>query len=165
MTHTQNKTPPNVAVSRGYDACYKAYDGLYQLIKSMRLDWNTIWVSIDHMDLCQTHCKQVPDFSRPPGSDHWPSGQYGLCFGYCFSGQLPLCSHNGEVISIIYKVPRVCQHLGCVFHQKRNRKGVFFSSKCNRKGVFLSRRCITRRQFSNIFGAMRHFSVILSIKG
>ena len=26
-----------------------------------------------------------------------PSGQYGLCFGYCFSGPLPLRSHNGEV--------------------------------------------------------------------
>ncbi len=26
-----------------------------------------------------------------------PSGQYGLCFGYCFTGPLPLCSHNGEV--------------------------------------------------------------------
>ncbi len=68
-------------------------------------------------------------------------------------------------VLLIYKVPRVCQHLGCVFHQKRNRKGMFFSSKCNRKGVFLSRKCITRRQFSKIFGAARHFSVIFSIKG
>ncbi len=28
-----------------------------------------IWVSIDPVDLCQTHCKQVPDFSCPAGSD------------------------------------------------------------------------------------------------
>ena len=43
-----------VAVSRGYDTCFwaKACDGLYQLIH-----------------LCQTHCKQVPDFSRPSRSD------------------------------------------------------------------------------------------------
>ncbi len=26
-----------------------------------------------------------------------PSGQYGLCFGYCFSGPLTLCSHHGQV--------------------------------------------------------------------
>ncbi len=31
--------------------------------------WNTIRVSIINMGLCQTHCTQVPDFSRPPGSD------------------------------------------------------------------------------------------------
>ncbi len=61
----------NVAVSRGYDTCFmvKACDGLYQLIKSMGLDWNTICVSVDRVDLCQTHCKQVPDFSRPSGCD------------------------------------------------------------------------------------------------
>ncbi len=27
-------------------------------------------VSILRMDLCQTHCKQVPDFSRASGSDY-----------------------------------------------------------------------------------------------
>ncbi len=26
-----------------------------------------------------------------------PSGQYGLCFGYCFSGPLPLRSHKEQV--------------------------------------------------------------------
>ena len=30
--------------------------------------WNTIWVSTDRMNLCQTHYKQVPDFSRAPES-------------------------------------------------------------------------------------------------
>ena len=68
------------------------------------------------MDLCQTHCNQVPDFSRPPGSGQGhvgkidqsqaiksivntigflqflPMGQHGLCFGFCFSGPLPLRS-------------------------------------------------------------------------
>ena len=40
--------------------------------------WNTIRVSIDHMDLCQTHCKQVPDFSRAPrsGRGHVGNSQY-----------------------------------------------------------------------------------------
>ncbi len=41
-------------------------------------------------------------------------------------------------VLLIYKVLQVCQHRGCVFHQKRNRKGVFFSSKCNRKDVYYS---------------------------
>ncbi len=121
-------TSGSVAVSRGYDTCFsvKACDGLYQLIKSIGSDWNTIWVSIDRVDLCQAHCNQVPDFSRPSGSDQvtwakiiWfivtlglsqlkqvnthgspqfpPSDQYGLCFGYCFSGPLPLRSHYNRL--------------------------------------------------------------------
>ncbi len=65
------------------------------------------------MDLCQTHCKQVPDFSRASRSDlchvgksksthvaflqFLPSGQYGLCFGYCFSGPLHLRSHYNRL--------------------------------------------------------------------
>ncbi len=59
-----------VAVSRVYDTCFsvKACDGLYQLLKSIGSGWNTIWVSIDRVDLCQTHCKQVPDFFRLSGS-------------------------------------------------------------------------------------------------
>ncbi len=28
------------------------------------------------MNLCQTHCKQVPDFSRPPGSGQSHISQY-----------------------------------------------------------------------------------------
>ncbi len=42
-------------------------------------------VSNISLALCQTHCKQVP------------AGQYGLCFGYCFSGPLPLRSHKEQV--------------------------------------------------------------------
>ncbi len=125
---------PSVAVSCGYDTCFsvKACDGLYQLIKSIGMDWNTIGVSVNRVDLCQTHCKQVPDFSRPPGSDQvtwakWansrrrytifgkagthvaslqflPSGQYGLCFGYCFSGPLPLRSHyNSPPLGVCFR--------------------------------------------------------------
>ncbi len=60
------------------------------------------------MDLCQTHCVQVPDFSR-----HWghvvnldsfqflPTGLHGLCFGCCFSGPLTLRSlTNGPPIGV-----------------------------------------------------------------
>ncbi len=59
-----------VAVSRGYDTCFsgKACDGLCQLLKSTESGWNTIRVSTDRVDLCQTHFKQVPDFSRAPRS-------------------------------------------------------------------------------------------------
>ncbi len=44
------------------------------------------------MDLCQTHCKTHVAFPQ-----FLPSGQYGLCFCYCFSGPLPLRSHHGQV--------------------------------------------------------------------
>ncbi len=46
--------------------------------------WDTFWIPTDHMDLCQTHCKQVPDFSRLWGHvvslDQWrllPVPTYG----------------------------------------------------------------------------------------
>ena len=35
--------------------------------KSHGSGWDTIWVPADHVNLCQTHCKQVPDFSRAQG--------------------------------------------------------------------------------------------------
>ncbi len=68
MGESQNVT---VVVSCGYDTCFsvQACDGLYQLIKSIGSDWKTIWVSIDRVDLGQSHCKLVPDCSRPSGSD------------------------------------------------------------------------------------------------
>ncbi len=90
------------------------------------------------MDLCQTHCKQVPDISRASKSDQvtwskWanircrciikskvnthgflqflPLGQYGLCFGYFFSGLLPLRSHfNSPPFGVCFReslVPRL----------------------------------------------------------
>ncbi len=60
------------------------------------------------MDLCQTHCRQVPDFSRGLGHVVWfqllPTGQHGLCFGYCFSGPLPLRSLiNGPPIGVRFQ--------------------------------------------------------------
>ncbi len=35
--------------------------------KSHGSGWDTIWVPADHDNLCQTHCKHVPDFSRAQG--------------------------------------------------------------------------------------------------
>ncbi len=85
-------------------------------------------VSIVNLGHCQTHSKQVPDFSRPSGSDliTWasfhhklthiaslqflPSGQYGMCFGCCFSGPLPLRSHKGQV-TFLEPFPGVPSHL------------------------------------------------------
>ncbi len=55
----------------------KACDGLCQLLKSTGSGWNTIKVSIDRVDLCQTHCKQVPDFSRAPGSNQTTWASFG----------------------------------------------------------------------------------------
>ncbi len=81
--------------------------------KSQGSSWNTIRVSTDRVNLCQTHCKQVPDFSRAPRSGQMvelveldqsqalfysskskvntigflqflPTGQHGLGFGYLF---------------------------------------------------------------------------------
>ncbi len=39
-----------------------------------------------------------------------------------------------EGVLPIYKVTRMCQHLGYLFHQKRKRKGVFFLLKMQEKG-------------------------------
>ncbi len=52
--------------------------------------------------LCQTHCRQVPVFSRLSKYhvsclQFPPAGQYGLCFGYLVSGPLPLRSHKRQV--------------------------------------------------------------------
>ncbi len=44
-------------------------DGLCGLLTINGFGWNTIVVSIVNLGLCQTHCKQVLDFSRPSGSD------------------------------------------------------------------------------------------------
>ncbi len=79
----------------------KACDGLCGLLDLLLLVETPSRVSIVRVCLCQTHCKQVPDFSRATGSDKLahvaflqflPLGQYGLCYGYCFSGPLPLRS-------------------------------------------------------------------------
>ncbi len=47
------------------------------------------------MDLCQTHCEQVPEVAKVNKIgflQFLPMGQHELCFGYLFSGPLPLCS-------------------------------------------------------------------------
>ncbi len=57
--------------------------------------WDTLWIPNDHMDLCQTPCVQVPVFQ------FLPTGLHGLCFGYCFSGPLPLRSlTNGPLFRV-----------------------------------------------------------------
>ncbi len=80
--------------------------------------WNTIWVPVDHAILCQTHRNQVPDFSRAQGHvvrigpkvstigflQFLPTCLHGLCFGYCFSGPLPLRSLiNGPPIGVRFR--------------------------------------------------------------
>ncbi len=57
---------PRVAVSSRYDTCFavKTRDGLYHFIFSIDRVGDTLWIPNDHMDLCQTHCVQVPDLSR-----------------------------------------------------------------------------------------------------
>ncbi len=85
--------------------------------------WDTLWIPNDHMDLCQTHCVQVPDFSSsylqvytPPKKKllscfkicKWKGEEFlfwvsvhGMCFGCCFSGPLPLRSlTNGPPIGV-----------------------------------------------------------------
>ncbi len=61
----------SVAVSCGYDTCFavKTCDGLCHIKFSIdHTCWDTIWIPNDHMDLCQTHCRQVPDL--PPTWGH-----------------------------------------------------------------------------------------------
>ena len=112
----------------------RAFDGLCGLLTFTSFGWNIIVVSIIDLGLFQTHCKQVSDFSRPSesdlmtwasfgqslmplhflevkaGSEFLPSGQYGLCFGYCFSGLLPLRSHKVQV-TLLKPFPGVPSHL------------------------------------------------------
>ncbi len=105
------------------------------------------------MDLCQTHCKQVPDISRAPGSDQvtwtkWtnsrqkllikskstrgflqflPSGHNGLCFGYCFSGPLPLCSHlNSPPLGVCFRESLVFNRL----HSEINQIHLSIEAQC-----------------------------------
>ncbi len=84
-------------------------DGLCRLQVLCGFSWNTKKVVLNvSLALCQTHCKQVPVLSRLSKSSLYalthiaflqflPTGQYGLCFGYCFSGPLPLRSHKEQV--------------------------------------------------------------------
>ncbi len=70
---------------------------------------------MDRVDLCQTHCKQVPDFSRPSGSDQIntcgfpPARTPGACpvevrkWGMQY-GTLSLALYRG-----LHRGPRPCQ--------------------------------------------------------
>ncbi len=96
----------------------RACDGLCGLLTFIGFGWNIKVVSIVNLGLCQTHCRHTalqagawlfPPFRKWP--DHVskfklthvaslqfpPSGQYGLCFGYCFSRPVPLRSHKGQI--------------------------------------------------------------------
>ncbi len=75
-----------VAVSCGYDTCFavRACDGLLPPNKNHGSGWNTVWVSID----------RIKSIVNTIGFLQFlPTGQHGLCFGYLFSGPLPLRSH------------------------------------------------------------------------
>ncbi len=76
-----------VAVSRGYDACFsiKACDGLYQLLKSIGSDWNTIAVFIScyseinqiHLSIeaqCGTACLPIHQLTHPRSVRNWWEG-------------------------------------------------------------------------------------------
>ncbi len=70
--------------------------------------WNIKIVSIVNLSLCQTHCKQVPDVSRPSGSSLHPVptiGSIWVVLWPLFLGPLPLRSHKGQVTSLEPGVP------------------------------------------------------------
>ncbi len=79
----------------GYADC-KCFTGLVETSKV---------VSIVSLALCQTHCKQVPEFSHLSTVTHRKSVSKTCVifmvdhnsFGYCFSGPLPLRSHKEQV--------------------------------------------------------------------
>ncbi len=95
---------PRVAVSCGYDTCFavKACDGLYHLTKSMdRIETplgfqSIVWTFVRHT---VSRCLIFPVFPEVAKVNtigflqFLPTGQHGLCFGYLFSGPLPLRSH------------------------------------------------------------------------
>ncbi len=110
---------PNVAVSCGYDTCFafSACDGLCHLTKIMdRVETPfgfqpIVWAFIRHTvsrclifpALLEVNTRGFLQFLRGDIKISvilWcrplPTGQYGLCFGYCFSGPLPPRSHIGQ---------------------------------------------------------------------
>ena len=55
-----------------------------------------VWTFVRHI---ASSCLTFPALHEVASLQFLPSGQYRLCFGYCFSGPLPLRSHNGQVPS------------------------------------------------------------------
>ncbi len=52
---------------------------------------------INHLVYCNAWFAHLNKLTHVGSPQFLPSGQYGLCFGYCFSGPLPPCSHHGQV--------------------------------------------------------------------
>ncbi len=88
----------NVAVGCGYSTSFvvRTCDGLYHLIFSI----DHVGIPTDRMDLCQTHCKQVPEFFPRPSS----------C-GQVWTNHHPLAPSNsyqrvyiGCALAVVYQV-------------------------------------------------------------
>ncbi len=93
----------NVAVSCGYGTCFavKAFDGLYHLTKSMdHIETPLRFQSIVLTFVTHTVSRclifpalpEVVKVNAIGFLQFLPMGQRGLCFGYLFSGRLPLRS-------------------------------------------------------------------------
>ena len=83
--------------------------------------WNTIWVLTDCMGLCQTHCRQMPYFSRAPGGGqgHMVKSQYnwlpsvptyGSTWVVTWSHGQVLANHSHRSSSSYLRV-----NMGCAF--------------------------------------------------
>ncbi len=82
-----------VAVSCGYDTQFAVRLVMgYTISFLLGQFWDTFRIPHDQASLSQTH--RCPGVSGSRQSDHHiqPTGVHGLCFGYCFSGPLPLRS-------------------------------------------------------------------------
>ncbi len=100
-----------VAVSCGYDTCFavRACDGLYHLTKIKdRVGTpfgfqSIVWTFVRHSVSRCLIFPALPEVAKVTWAkltnhtigflQFLPTGQHGLCFGYLFSGPLPLRSH------------------------------------------------------------------------
>ena len=72
------------------------------------LHWNTVWFPIDRMDLCQTHCKQVPVFSCAPASGQGHVGKSNQS-QYTWLPPVPYLRVNmGCALAIAFQVRSLC---------------------------------------------------------
>ncbi len=60
--------------------------------------------------LANRRCCYINKLTHVASIQFLPAGQYGLCFGYCFPGPLPLRSHKGQV-TLLEPFPGVPSHL------------------------------------------------------
>ena len=78
-----------VEVNCGYDTCF----GNGHVMGYADCKYLTIWLK--HQSSFNWKLRPLSDTLQ---AGTWlPSGHYGLCFGYCFSGPLPLSSHKKQV--------------------------------------------------------------------